>query len=753
MSAQEKPKSPPIAVKIVVAAVIGLVLLCVSVFLVGAYIGKISGSPGFLGTRASLFADLNLVAEIILLLGLTAGFGFAKLGNIPLHQYNQTAWTLFNIVLTIFIMLVAYVQQVVPGIPADLLRAHGIVSTIHALLGLLTISCAIYIILRMNNLMPKFMRIKWWRGLMRITLALYWIVGLFGIGTYAVWYLTPREAVAVVTPQGTVEPGGKVVVPLANYNFVPGDLTIPVGTTVEFQNVDPDPHTVTFDNNEFPAGGLLPGDKHDIVFDKIGTFQIYCEYHGSPGLKGMSMVVRVVAEGAAIPTAVTVPTATPRPALPPLDPQAIAPNGFGLFQDTQGNNDTFNLAVTNLQPNSAGEYQVWLTGANGDSRNLGSLTPDASNNANLIYFGQGGENLLTKYSGFLITLEQTGTTPTQPSSNVAFGGVIAQGVLSPVRQLLSSSDTAPNHIGYSVGVVKQAEELLRHAVEADRASQGGDLESTNRHLEHLSAILAGKGSPDYIDLTGDGFVDDPGDGFGILNYATTISAQAQAIANAPDASDAIKAHAAQLQQVAGNLTDWSKQMLELRTAAHAATSDADRKASTLKLSQIAGQLLNGIDADNNGTVDAVTGEGGVYVAYFQSQYLAAMGVLTEPTFDALPTDAPPTLEPGQPTPTLGPTNTPTIEPTAGPVTVVFRNFEIVPSTLTIKAGTQIIFQIQGSQHEPYQSSPDNIDITGFDSGPLSSGQNFTMTFKTPGTFTIRCGFHPNKMVMTLTVTP
>ena len=55
------------------------------------------------------------------------------------------------------------------------------------------------------------------------------VVGLFGLGTYAVWYLTPRAEVAVVTPAGTPEPGGKVVVPLANYTFVPNDLTVPVG--------------------------------------------------------------------------------------------------------------------------------------------------------------------------------------------------------------------------------------------------------------------------------------------------------------------------------------------------------------------------------------------------------------------------------------------------------------------------------------------------------------------------------------------
>lgn len=754
MSTQEKSKGPNLAVKAVAAAIIGLALLCTSAGLIVLFISKSSGQPGFLGTRGTLFADLNLVAEIILLFGLTAGFAFAKLGNIPLHQYNQTAWTLFNIVLTLFIMAVSFAQNVVPVLPADLVRLHGLVSTIHALLGLLTISCAIYIILRMNRLLPKMLRISWWKWLMRITLGLYWLVGLFGIGTYVVWYVVPRPEVAV-TPQATAE-AGKVLVPLANYEFVPNDLTVPVGTTVQFQNADPDPHTVTFDNNEFPATGLLPGDKGKILFDKVGVFQIYCEYHGSPGLKGMSLVVRVVPAGelAAVPTSANVPTATPRPSPPPLSPQESSPNGFALFQDTQARNDTFNLTVSNLTPATAGEYQVWLTGT-AVTLNLGKLAPDASNSANLIYFAPAGENLLATYTGFLITLETAGSTPDTPSASVAFGGVIAQAAVGPAQQLLARGDASPGNVGYAIGLTDQAEEMLRHAVEINRAAQGGDVVSANRHIEHLTAILVGKKSPEYLDFTGDGFIDDPGDGFGILSYAGAITAQAQIVAAAPDMPDSVKQHATQLSQVAANFTDWGNQLLTLRLAAHNAQTDADRSNNTVQIAQLATQVLNGVDANGNGTVEPISGEGGAYAAYFESQYLASMGVLTESVLNAQPTAAPPTatVEAGQPTPTTGPTNTPAPAPTAGPVIVVFRNFVIVPDTLTIKAGTQIIFTIEGSQHEPYLSFANNTDIAGFDSGPLSPGAQFPMTFSNPGTFTIRCGFHPNKMVMTLTVEP
>jgi plastocyanin/uncharacterized membrane protein YozB (DUF420 family) len=768
MTTAPQPGAPSRTLKIAVAVVVGVALIGASVFIiVQRNATSLGGGQGFLGTRAGLFADLNLIAEIILLLGLTTGFVFARVGAaqadkakretwVSAHQYNQTSWVLFNLILVIFIMALVFERQVVPGLPDNLRGAYGAASTLHAVLGLITILCGLYLLLRMNRLLPKPLRVSWWKNLMRFTLAMYWVVGLFGLGTYYVWYIRPLPTVAVPTPDATQvagQAGGKVVVPLANYAFVPVEVTIPAGTTVVFQNLDPDAHTVTFDHNEFPAMGLQAGDQREVVFDKVGDFQFYCEYHGSPGLKGMSGVIHVVeaSQLAAVPTAVTPPTATPQPTPVPFDVLVLGVNGAGIFRDATAHNDAFQLALSGVPSGLSGDLHIWLTSAD-SALDLGTMTVDAEGKGNFVYKDEHGMNLLGEYLGFLVTAETAGSKPTKPSSQVVFGGRIPRGVLGPVRQLLAASEAAPDHRAYAAQLIDQAEEVTHHSTELNRAAQTGDRASMNRHIEHMVAILNGKNSPDTVDFTGDGFVDNPGDGFGLLNYADAIEAQAQAAAAAPEATDNVKAQAQTVVAVAGNVRTWAKRMLELGVAAHNAKTDADRQAHTQDIPGLAAQLLNGVDANGNGIIEPVADEGGAYTLYFAAQQMAAIGVLTEADLAGLPTPEPPTATPPPgatpaPTATTGPTATP------GPVTVVFRNFEIVPNELTISAGTTIIFVIKDSQHEPYLSFPNSTDIAGFDSGPLSPGQTFPVTFKNPGTFTIRCGFHPEKMVMTLTVTP
>jgi hypothetical protein len=142
-------------------------------------------APGFLGTGASLFADINLVAEIVLLAGLTVGYGLARGGRHPAHQYNQTTWVLLNIVLVMFIMLVSFRQNV----PGHMRESFGMIATGHALLGTVTVLCGLYLLLRMNGLLPKPLRLKQWKTMMRVTLVLYWLVGLGGLYTYYSWYV------------------------------------------------------------------------------------------------------------------------------------------------------------------------------------------------------------------------------------------------------------------------------------------------------------------------------------------------------------------------------------------------------------------------------------------------------------------------------------------------------------------------------------------------------------------------------------
>jgi uncharacterized membrane protein YozB (DUF420 family) len=187
----EKPKAsmPARTVKRTIAVWMTLALVASGVFLALGNLTGIAARPGIFGARATLFSDLNLIAQILLLLGLSVGVYFAHKGNIRAHQYIQTGMVLFNLVLTIFIMVTAYVEHIVPGLPGNLPTAAGLVATIHGVIGLVAIGCGVYLLLHMNRLIPVRWRVRWWRNLMRITIALYWIAGGLGVAVYYVWYM------------------------------------------------------------------------------------------------------------------------------------------------------------------------------------------------------------------------------------------------------------------------------------------------------------------------------------------------------------------------------------------------------------------------------------------------------------------------------------------------------------------------------------------------------------------------------------
>jgi len=755
-SAPKTPAGPPPSVKIAVAVMVGLMLIGLSLFLIlgRSATPSLATQKGFLGTRGTLFADINLIAEIILLVGLMVGYGLARGGNIPAHQYNQTAWVLFNIVLVMFIMTVSYGRQVAPGVPAKLLQAYYGVSALHSVLGSLTVLCGVYILLRMNRLLPKSLRIAWWKNLMRMTLGLYWAIGLLGVGTYYVWYIQPREAaggpeIADATPA----PAGKVIVPMANYEFVPKELTVPVGAAVIWRNDDPDPHTVTFDNKEFPAFGFEQGMTNEVAFSQTGDFFYYCEFHGSPGLHDMAGVIHVVPgdQIAAVPTSVPPSTPTPQPTAPPVSAASLGPIGHGEFRDNRKHNDEFDLQVTDLTPASGGEYHAWLRGEQSALR-LGVLTPDESNTAELKYVDAQGQNLLALYSGFLVTVEAAGSSPASPSAQIVVGGDVPAGALGPARNLLVAAETTPFSRAFAVGLIDQVEELFIHTHAVDTAASGGDLASLDRHGEHMLALLEGREGANYTDLTGDGFVTDPGDGFGIFRYADAITEQAQAALAAPDATENVKLHAGHLLVLAENMRAWARQIEELALAAHDPATPADQKRDAARQAfTLARHLLNGVDANGNGVVEPTPGEGGAFTLYAHSQYLAAMGALTDENLAA--TAAAPTTEAtsGAPaaTQTPAPSPTPAATATPGPAIITYRNFDIVPAETTIKAGTRVVFVIKDSLHQPYNFTPPNV----FEAPPdLGDGQTITFTFNEPGTVTLLCGYH-SRMQATLIVTP
>jgi uncharacterized membrane protein len=181
--------APDRNVKTRLAFLVALAMIVLALFFGTGGTTGLAERPGLFGTQANLFSDLNLIAQILFLLGLSVGAYFARKGSIPAHQYMQTSMFFFNLVLTILIMVVAYTEYVAPNLPENLARPMALVSTIHGLIGVAAILCGGYLLLRMNGLLPQAWRISWWRSLMRFTFGLYWAAGLIGLVTYYVWYM------------------------------------------------------------------------------------------------------------------------------------------------------------------------------------------------------------------------------------------------------------------------------------------------------------------------------------------------------------------------------------------------------------------------------------------------------------------------------------------------------------------------------------------------------------------------------------
>lgn len=90
--------------------------------------------------------------------------------------------------------------------------------------------------------------------------------------------------------------------------FLPKEISVPVGATVEWFNETDVQHDVSADDGSFDSKGLLgKGQTYEFKFTKAGDFTYFCTPHKDAGMKG---VVKVT--GAGTPTTVaTTPTTQP----------------------------------------------------------------------------------------------------------------------------------------------------------------------------------------------------------------------------------------------------------------------------------------------------------------------------------------------------------------------------------------------------------------------------------------------------------
>lgn len=145
--------------------------------------------PGFLGTRATLRSDLTLVLMLTTALMFTIGFYLARHQKYTAHRWVQTAAVILNSLVVIISMVTSYIVYILPGIPSKLGEGDYAITTVHAIVGAVSLLFGVFVMLRGNGLVPKQLRFNNYKLFMRWAYSLYMLSIIGGVALYIVIFI------------------------------------------------------------------------------------------------------------------------------------------------------------------------------------------------------------------------------------------------------------------------------------------------------------------------------------------------------------------------------------------------------------------------------------------------------------------------------------------------------------------------------------------------------------------------------------
>lgn len=388
---------------------------------------------------------------------------------------------------------------------------------------------------------------------------------------------------------------------IVDFAFEPQTITVPAGTTVTWTHAGAAPHTVTADGKLFDSGRLTSGQTYSFTFDTPGTYAYKCEIH--PGRMTGTVVVQAAAGG-----------------------EARGATGVVTFSDGQARSDRVRLEVEGLSPQPGATITGWLLNAEGVAVRLGTLTPDASGRASLTYTDEPKRNLLANYDRAVVTAER-GDGGTKPEGTELMRDEIPAGAMVHIRHLLVRFDTTPSNTALATGLLTQAQIAAERAAQAKRAADANDLAGVRTQLEQVVNLIEGDRGANAGDLNGDEKRDNPGDGLGLLSYAAATAEHAQLAIDAAPRDETIRIHGGHVIASATNAGGWLAEARTLALPVFRAPNVAAARGSVERINELLTAALEGRDANRDGRIDPVPGEGGARTAYNHAQLMATL----EPT--------------------------------------------------------------------------------------------------------------------------
>ena len=300
------------------------------------------------------------------------------------------------------------------------------------------------------------------------------------------------------------------------------------------------------------------------------------------------------------------------------------------FRDENALSDSLVVSLSDVPAPAAGTaYEGWLIGSSGKV-SVGILTVSTGGAINHTFVDPDGANLLASFSQFAISSEPVPDPDPATPGEILFSDVVPGGAFVHVGHLMVSWPSNPDGKGIVVGLREQVGVGLVHAILADDSTT---LSDKLLHSHHVVNIIEGSAGANF-----DAGFGNPGDGFGVLNYAADAIVHANLAINGAPEDETVVAHANGVIATANNVITWATQARD--NALNAINNETVEIVVDLSIDNSVANMTkaaNGRDGDDDGVIEAIANEGGAATVYTEAQDIAEFVLTSGPPVGPPPT--------------------------------------------------------------------------------------------------------------------
>ncbi len=300
---------------------------------------------------------------------------------------------------------------------------------------------------------------------------------------------------------------------------------------------------------------------------------------------------------------------------------------FSDGQEQPGTTSNLNISVNGLKSlTGGGRYVAWMVDEETEHVTLlGVLKQEGS--VYRLKFQQNNTNLLSVGNGLEITQETAQTT--LPTGHIILSAHLPTEALVHIKHLLLSFPATPGNMALLVGLRGQAQQLYNQIHLLKNVKDENIIrciaQSVVNLIEGSHSVRAHPLDP----ICATKHIMQVDDGYGLLGnnnngYVAATAMHASLAATQPDTTDTIRTHAQQVINATDNLRVW---LDAIDQDAQSLERNPINAGGIQEMSELSGQVLNGIDLNHDGRIDSIKGEAGVNNAYLDGQAMADLTLL------------------------------------------------------------------------------------------------------------------------------